>query len=187
MNPHHFEHAPGFIAPEHQAEVMERILSEVTTERSEIRIFGQVYETPRLMAWHGDPGAAYAFGSQNFDPKPWTPTLEALRAALSAREGVRFNSCLVNLYRDGSDSIAYHADDEPELGPTDDDVRIASLSLGATRRFRLKGPEGTQGFNLAGGDLVVMRGTLQRTHKHCVPKTKKPVGARLNLTFRVIR
>ena len=93
---------------------------------------------PRLTSWHGDPGCSYAYSGRLFHPAPWTPELAALRDRLIAAEGCAFNSVLVNHYRDGADSMGEHADDEPELGPSRDDVRIASISLGAPRRFVLR-------------------------------------------------
>ena len=179
------EHAPGFLAS-HVA-TMREVLGEVTPQASTIRVFGRAYDVPRLTSWHGDPGRSYTFGGKTLAPRAWTPALARLRDRLSEREGVGFNSVLVNLYRDGSDSVAMHADDEPELGPSDRDVRIASLSLGCRRRFAVKGPQGRRTWDLGEGDLFVMRGRLQSTHTHGVPKTRRKVGPRLNLTFRVIR
>lgn len=175
---------PSFV-PDHAA-TMETILAEVTLRQETTHVFGKTYDVPRLTAWIGDAGRLYSFGGKTFEPTPWTPTLEALRARVSAHEGVEFNSVLVNLYRDGSDSVAFHADDEPELGPSPDDIRIASISLGAARRFRVKGPVISDAWNLGAGSLLVMGGTLQRDHVHSIPKTRKPVDPRVNLTFRVV-
>jgi alkylated DNA repair dioxygenase AlkB len=96
----------------------------------------------------------------------------------------RFNFCLLNRYRSGADSMGMHADDEPEMGDT-----IGSLSLGATRTFRIRhdATGETQNFELAHGTLIVMAGTMQRFWKHGIPKTRRPVGERINLTFREIR
>jgi alkylated DNA repair dioxygenase AlkB len=99
------------------------------------------------------------------------------------------NAALANYYRDGRDSMGWHADDERELGPSPDDVAVASLSLGAARRFLLRHRTRGETRELALGDgsLLVMRGTTQRHWRHALPKTRAAVGPRLNLTFRVVR
>lgn len=153
-----------------------------------LRINGQDRQTPRLVSWHGDDGATYRYSGTTFEPNPWTPHLLELRERLRVDIGV-FNSVLANYYRDGHDSIGFHADDEPELGPqSPDDVLVASVSLGGKRRFVLKNRETkeTKEFMLGGGDLFVMGGTVQKHWVHGVPKTTLPVLPRLNLTFRQI-
>ncbi len=108
-----------------------------------------------------------------------------LRQRLERSLGARFNSVLANAYRDGQDSMGWHADDEPELGPR---PLIASISLGATRRFliRERGRSRSSGLDLETGSLLVMKGDCQSTYRHCVPKTRKPAGLRINLTYRKI-
>jgi alkylated DNA repair dioxygenase AlkB len=116
---------------------------------------------------------------------PWTTPLAALRQRLEVALGVTFNSVLANLYRDGADSMGWHSDDEASLGPQ---PVIASLSLGATRRFVLRHRRRrdlqTLTLSLEHGSLLVMAGETQRHWHHAVPKTRQPVGARINLTFR---
>jgi alkylated DNA repair dioxygenase AlkB len=144
---------------------------------------------PRLTAWYGDATARYSYSGLDLTPQPWTPALLALRTQVEQATGVTFNSVLLNLYRTGQDSMGWHADDEPELGP---EPVIASISLGATRRFRLRPrhsqqlPHAPLGLDLPSGSLLVMRGTTQQHWQHAVPKTARPVGPRLNLTFRTI-
>lgn len=176
----------GFVSDDEAA--MAALLDELPLRQETIVIFGREVLTPRLTSWHGDPGASYAYSGRRFEPEPWTPGLAHLRDALEAEAGLRFNSALANYYRDGSDSMGAHADDEPELGPSPDDVRIASISLGAPRRFVLahRASKAKRELSLGEGSLLVMGGRLQRTHTHRVPKTKRPVGPRLNLTFRVV-
>lgn len=117
------------------------------------------------------------------DAAAWDSVLRGYKTALEDTAGARFNSCLANYYRDGQDSVSWHADDEPELGPT---PVIASVSLGDTRRFQVKSRATGEIWNLdlAHGDLLVMRGESQRDYLHGVPKSRRPIGARLNLTFR---
>ena len=106
-----------------------------------------------------------------------------MRNRLRDELGVPFNSCLANLYRDGTDSMGYHSDDEPELGP---EPTIASVSLGARRRFvlRHRATRERWTWELGGGDLLVMRDESQRDYAHAIPKTARPIGPRMNLTFR---
>lgn len=157
----------------------------VAWEQRTIRLFGQEFPQPRLTAWYGDAEARYTYSNLTWEPRPWTPTLLALRRRLEATTGARFNSVLLNLYRDGRDSMGWHADDEPELGPA---PTIASLSLGATRRFRLRPRAGLAhsplSVDLPSGSLLLMRGATQQHWQHALPKTTRSLGPRLNLTFR---
>lgn len=157
---------------------------EIDWEQHDITLFGRTVATPRLTCWMGD--AAYRYSGVVNQPKPWPPALAAIRDRLSAEVGVDFNSCLANLYRDGSDSMGYHSDDEPELG---DQPTIASLSLGAKRTFTLRHRLTRERWSwpLGEGDLLVMSGESQSDYAHAVPKTARPVGPRMNLTFRVLR
>lgn len=180
------EHRSGFVR-DHLA-LMAALERDLPLAVETIRIMGRDVKTPRLTSWHGDAGASYAYSGRTFAPHPWTAELARLRDALREATGVAFNSVLANLYRDGADSMGAHADDEPELGLARDDIRIASISLGAKRRFvllpRRNGPKWEA--PLGEGDLLLMGGTTQRHYRHAVPKTRKPVEKRMNLTFRVI-
>lgn len=151
-----------------------------------IRLFGREHVSPRLSCWIGDAGASYRYSGAQFQPRPWPPVLRPIRERLAHVLGVGFNSVLANRYRDGRDAMGWHGDDERELGPT---PVIASLSLGATRRFVLKHrqhPERKLALDLSPGSLLVMAGTTQRHYRHALPRTAKPVGERINLTFRHI-
>jgi alkylated DNA repair dioxygenase AlkB len=148
-------------------------------------IFGQRRLVPRLVAWHGDPDAHYTYSGTDHAPRPWTPELHELREIAETLTGQRYNSVLLNLYRDGRDGMGWHADDEPELGR---DPAIASFSLGATRRFRLRHRRRKQvvDLELEHGSLLSMMGETQHHYLHSVPKTARPVGERINLTFRQV-
>ena len=164
----------------------ERIRAELEWENHRIRIFGREVESPRLSCWMGDPDATYTYSGTRFAPKPWTPLLQRLRDRAAAACGMPFNSVLCNLYRGGRDYMGWHSDDEPELGP---EPVIASLSLGAPRRFlfRLRKDHSVKHeLLLEHGSLLIMRGHTQRDWQHSLPKTAKPVGERINLTFRRI-
>ena len=151
-----------------------------------IRLFGREVESPRLSRWIGDPGASYRYSGVRFEPASWPRALSVVRKAVDAAAGEKFNSVLANLYRDGNDTMGWHSDDEPELGAQ---PIIASLSLGATRRFVLKAraPGGPKlELPLEHGSLLVMRGATQKNFRHALPRTRKPCGERMNLTFRRI-
>lgn len=137
---------------------------------------------PRLTASYGDDGVTYLYSGTTNTALPWTPTLLEIKQKIEAVQG-RYNYCLLNRYRTGADSVGMHADDEPGMG----DV-IGSLSLGATRTFRIKHNKSkeTRSFPVGNGTLIIMAGTMQEFWKHEVPKTTEIVGERINLTFRMI-
>jgi len=152
--------------------------------QEEVVVFGRRHLVPRLVAWHGDPGARYTYSGTPHEPLPWTLALERIRERVQELASCEFNAVLLNLYRDGRDGMGWHADDEVELGP---DPVIASVSLGAVRRFCLRHrrrKELRMDLSLPHGSLLLMAGTTQRYWVHAVPKTTLPVGERINLTFR---
>ena len=179
--------APQWLAAQAAAVAMAELRDAIRWETHRIRLFGREVDAPRLSCWIGDPGAAYTYSRTRFEPRPWPAALQAIRERLEATTGGRFDSVLANLYRDGRDSMGWHSDDEPELGPR---PLIASLSLGAERRFLLKPRDralrGLRAFALAlpPGSLLLMAGDTQRHYLHALPATARPVGPRLNLTFR---
>lgn len=162
------------------------LLGEIPWQSHRLRIFGRDVDAPRLSCWIGDADAVYTYSGTRFEPRPWTPTVAALRDDLRRRLGVRFNSVLANLYRDGRDSMGWHGDDEPELGP---EPVIASLSFGSVRTFRLRSRrtrETALSIELAHGSLLVMAGGTQRHYQHALPKRVRVAVPRVNLTFRRI-
>lgn len=151
-------------------------------EQRRMRFAGREVLQPRLTAWWGDPGVSYVYSGIRNEPKPWPEWMRGLRDVVERFTSARFNSCLGNLYRDGRDSVALHADDESELGP---EPTIASLSLGASRKFQLRHATAAPiDLTLDDGDLLVMSGPMQREWKHGVPKMTRVDGQRVNLTFR---
>ena len=133
---------------------------------------------PRLNAWYGDDNTDYGYSGIQLDSQRWTKELYVLKDQVQEFTGERFNSVLLNWYRDGSDSVAWHSDDEKELGLN---PVIASLSLGQTRQFSLRHKTNkslpTTSIDLAGGSLLLMKGETQHNWEHCIAKTKKPVKA----------
>ena len=177
---------PAWLAPEHADALLVALRREIDWETHRIRMFGRWLDSPRRSCWIGDPGAGYVYSGARFEPRPWPARLTALRGPLREATGVAFNSVLANLYRDGSDSMGWHADDESELGPQ---PVIASLSLGQARRFKLKhrqDPARKLDLDLPHGSLLVMRGETQKFFKHALPRSARPMGPRVNLTFRLI-
>jgi alkylated DNA repair dioxygenase AlkB len=159
---------------------------EIDWQQEHVLIFGERRLVPRLVAWHGDPGTAYAYSGTTHEPRAWTPTLLGIRTRVETLTGQRFNSVLLNLYRDGRDGMGWHADDEPELGSN---PAIASVSFGATRRFRLKHRrrrDTAVALDLAHGSVLLMAGATQHHYVHAVPKTVRQSGFRINLTFRIV-
>jgi alkylated DNA repair dioxygenase AlkB len=173
--------------PRDAADTLQRTLREdVPWEVHRIRMFGRQVDSPRLSCWMGDPAARYRYSGTDFVPQPWHPALLPLRDQLAAFCGHAFNSVLLNRYRDGDDGMGWHSDNEPELGPA---PVIASLSLGAGRRFLLRRRDDhakKAEVLLDHGDLLVMGGQTQRLYQHGLPKSARPLAERLNLTFRWI-
>ncbi|HWB14206.1 MAG TPA: alpha-ketoglutarate-dependent dioxygenase AlkB [Pirellulales bacterium] len=137
---------------------------------------------PRLTASYGEEGVTYFYSGTENKALPWTPMLLEIKAKIEAVKG-RYNYCLLNRYRSGADSVGMHADNEPGEGSI-----IGSLSLGATRTFRIRHNKTKEArtFKLSHGTLLIMAGTMQQFWKHEVPKTQADVGERINLTFRWI-
>lgn len=169
------------------AAILARLIAEIPWRQERITLFGKTHLQPRLLCWMGDPGRTYAYSGKRHDPEPWHPLVADLRGHVEDAAGERFNSVLLNLYRDGNDSMGFHADDEPELG---DRPVIASLSFGAERvmhfRHRHDRTMPAQRIPLPDGSLLVMHGDCQANWKHAIPKTRKAIGPRVNLTFRRI-
>jgi alkylated DNA repair dioxygenase AlkB len=151
-----------------------------------IRVYGKTHPLPRLHRWFADSNEPYRWSGINMEPEPFPRFLDDLRRRIDVDGGVHFNTALGNFYRDGRDGVSWHADDEPELGP---EPVIASLSLGATRRFLMrKKTDNSQSlaFELTHGSLLWMSGDTQQVWQHSIPKTSRIVEPRINLTFRAI-
>ncbi|MEB3220845.1 MAG: alpha-ketoglutarate-dependent dioxygenase AlkB [Candidatus Sericytochromatia bacterium] len=178
----------GFMEPAECRVYFEQLQGAIAWRHEEVSLYGRRIPLPRLTAWHGDPEASYTYSRIQNKPCPWTSPLLAIKQRVEARTGATFNGVLLNLYRDGEDSIAWHSDDEREFGerPT-----IASLSLGAHRVFWMRHkhdkevPKVSQ--ELEDGSLLVMQGDTQRFWEHEIRKSKAVRGARINLTFRLVK
>lgn len=154
-------------------------------KQESIRLFGKTVLQPRLSRFYSDMGVSYVYSNQVFKGKLWTEELTVLNQTIRTHTSHSFNSALVNYYRDGTDSMGLHADNEPELGIN---PIIASMNFGASRKmvFRKNGTKEKLTLTLHNGDLLIMSGTLQHNWKHEIPKQGKIDTSRLNITFRKI-
>lgn len=176
-----------FFPKEQSDEILEELLENIEWKQDRIKYYGKEMDLPRLTAWYGDAGASYTYSNISMNSTVWTPTLMCIKEKIEKVTGARFNSVLLNYYRDGKDSVSWHRDNEPELGKN---PVIASASFGETRRFQFKHIKrkdlGRVDVDLTHGSLLVMQGTTQEFWLHQIPKTSKPKKARINLTFRRI-
>lgn len=178
---------PAFLDRETSKQLFDTLRHHTPWEQTRIRIAGRIIPVPRLNAWYGDGGAVYGYSGAHLALNAWTPALDTLRAQVMQTAGVVVNSALLNLYRNGSDSVDWHSDDEPELGQN---PVIASVSLGAVRRFDLRHRADKRrrlSLHLADGVLLVMSGALQHHWHHRVPKEPAVDGERINITFRLVQ
>jgi alkylated DNA repair dioxygenase AlkB len=169
----------------HPDAIFAALRAEIPWELHSVNIHGQIIPQPRLSSWHGEVVHTYSTLAHLLVPHPWSGVVAHLRERVEAICAARFNSMLANLYRNGQDAIGWHADDEPELGPA---PVIASLSFGAERVFHMRGKDDhakVKRITLEHGSLLIMAGTMQRHWQHAVMRTAKPIGERINLTFRL--
>lgn len=178
---------PNFLSLHKANHYFKSFKQNIHWQQDNITIFGKTYQQPRLTALYAENKTPYSYSNITMHPNPLTPELTDLRLAVEAEAQHKFTTVLLNLYRDGNDSNGWHADNEKELGehPT-----IASLSLGTTRTFHFKHrnlKEERHKINLEHGSLLIMKGAMQKHWLHQIPKTKKTIGERINLTFRSIQ
>ena len=168
-------------------EIFRKLIEKIQWQQNTIKYYGKEMPLPRLTAWYGDKGTNYKYSGIGNEPLPWTQDLLQIKTRIENISGAKFNSVLLNLYRNGKDAVSWHQDNEKELGKS---PTIASLSFGATRKFqfRHKFRKDIEKFELAlvHGSLLIMKETTQEFWQHQIPKTSKPVEERINLTFRYI-
>ena len=177
---------PTFFAEELANNFYEKIYTETHWKHESIVIFNRKILQPRLTALYGNDGKPYGYSGIVMQPQPFSPTLMFIKNEIEQLTNLRFTTVLLNLYRDGNDSMGWHSDNEKELG---NNPIIASVSLGATRKFQLKHQtkiEIKKDINLSNGSLLLMEDGFQKHYKHQIPKTKQSVLPRINLTFRTI-
>ena len=173
---------PSWLPPGEAAQLFETLRRDLDWQQRTLRMFGKDIPEPRLTQWMGEAG--YRYSGRSHPASPWHPALAAIRDRLCAELATPLNGVLANLYRDQSDAMGWHADNERELGST---PCIASLSLGETRRFVLRhAVHGRLQYELGTGSLIVMSGDLQNQWRHSVPRERLPLGPRINLSFRQV-
>ena len=159
------------------------LLRQIPWEHDEALMFGKLLITKRKVAWYGDKSYEYTYSNRTKTALPWTQEMLSLKSMVEQKSGEKYNSCLLNLYHDGSEGMAWHSDGEKDLM---ENAAIGSLSLGAERKFAFKhkGTKETVSIVLAHGSLLVMKDTTQKHWLHRLPPTKKITTPRINLTFR---
>ena len=178
---------PDFMARKDADTLFEELIDTIPWRSDKITVFGKTYDQPRLTAWFGEEGKSYSYSGITMEPVAFPGLLMDLKTKIEIATDTKFNSCLANLYRDGQDSNGWHSDDEKELGIN---PVIASVSLGQARYFHLRHKSDhslKEKLLLQPGSLLVMKGTTQHHWQHQVPKTKRKIGSRINLTFRYIQ
>ena len=178
-------HGPLLTEPEATA-AFTTLITELPWQHDEVRLFGKRIVTARKVSWHGDLPFSYTYSGIPRSAQPWTSTLAAIKTRIEATTGTTYNSCLANLYHNGTEGMAWHSDDEPMLLAH---APIASLSLGAPRRFDFKhkkDPSLRASILLEHGHLLLMLNETQTHWLHALPKTQKIQTPRINLTFRTI-
>jgi alkylated DNA repair dioxygenase AlkB len=179
-------HYYGTVINQHDAAFyFKRLLNNIEWKNDEAVIFGKHIITKRKAAWYGDSGFLYTYSNTTKQALPWTKELLALKKIAEERSGASFNSCLLNLYHNGEEGMSWHSDDEKSLGK---DTAIASISLGAERKFAFKHKKTAHSVSLLleDGSLLLMKGSTQTNWLHSLPKSTRVKQARINLTFRSI-
>lgn len=174
----------AWLSQEHSQSLYQQLLAYPGWQQHSIRMFGKQVLEPRLSSWMADEGVNYRYSGKLREASAWLPKVKQVSEEISAYCSADFNSVLLNYYRNGTDSMGWHGDNEPELGEL---PVIASLSLGATRRFLFRHRQTKQviELHLADGDLLIMNGLCQNQWQHSLPKSPAVQQPRINLTFRV--
>ncbi len=178
---------PKFFDKEQSDLIYTELLQDIAWQQDNITIFGKTHPQPRLTALYGNEGKPYSYSNIKMQPHPWNSLLQKIKYYIEETTGWQFTTVLLNQYRDGKDSNGWHADNEKELGVN---PIIASLSFGSERVFQLKHntiADAKKSVVLEHGSLLLMKGSTQHFWKHQIPKTVKPIGTRINLTFRSIK
>ena len=181
------EYHPNFFTAEKSSFLFEKLRQEIPWQQDHITVYGKTHLQPRLTALFGNEGKPYSYSNIVMQPHHWNPLLMFIKNEVEDVCNENFTTVLLNLYRDGSDSNGWHADNEKELGRN---PVIASVSFGAERMFHLQHNtivDAKLKINLENGSLLIMKGETQHFWKHQISKTTKPIGPRINLTYRIIK
>jgi alkylated DNA repair dioxygenase AlkB len=177
---------PAVISPVDCSALFATLVHSLDWRADTLMMFGKLITTKRKVAWVGDEGCSYTYSCIKKEPQAWTPELFKIKNKLEEIAQWKFNSCLLNLYHDGSEGMGWHSDDEPELVQA---APIASLSLGAVRKFSFKHKtdKTNASLMLENGSVLLMQAPTQIFWNHSLSKTTRPIGPRMNLTFRAIQ
>jgi alkylated DNA repair dioxygenase AlkB len=181
------DYRPNLFSAEESAYLMQKLIAEMPWQQRVVKMYDKHVLTPRLTVWVGDPGTDYSFSGEKHDPLPWTEELLMIKNKVEPLADTKFNSVLLNYYRDGNDSVAWHSDNENALGKH---PVVASVTFGQVRSFDIRNKKDHSqkySIKLENGSYLLMKGNLQEFWEHRIAKTTKPMKARVNLTFRVIK
>ncbi len=181
------EYFPALFNEERSNEYLNKFIADTPWKQQVLKMYNKEVLTPRLTAWYGDKGTDYSYTGSVSNPIPWTPELLEIKAIVEPLAGIKFNSVLLNYYRDGNDSVAWHSDKESVLGkrPT-----IASVSFGQVRSFDIRNKADHSekySVRLEHGSFLLMKSGLQEHWEHRIAKSTKPMKQRVNLTFRFVK
>lgn len=177
---------PALFTHEESGRYLQLLQETINWKQEPVVLFGKTVMQPRLTAWYGDEGKAYSYSGITMQPQPWTDALLAIKARVESVAGHHFNSALMNFYRNGQDSMGWHRDNESSLGLN---PVIGSVSFGAEREFQFRhymNRSLKRSLLLTHGSVLIMAGATQHFWQHALPKTAKPLSARINITFRKI-
>jgi alkylated DNA repair dioxygenase AlkB len=177
---------PGILSAEESDNYFKELLRDTPWTQQTIKIYDKEMLQPRLTAFYGDNARELLYSENSLPALPWTLPLLRLKEKVEYISDVRFTHALLNLYRDGKDSVAWHRDKEKVWGP---EPIIGSLSLGAARTFQFRtysDKKNIRSIELTPGSFLLMRGLTQKMWEHQIPKTNKRIGARINITFRIL-
>ena len=180
------EYTPGLIDAQTGDELLKKFIRETPWKQSTQKMWEKEYLTPRLTAWYGDVGTDYSVSGKISNPRPWTDELLMIKKLVEPLAGIKFNSVLLNYYRDGNDSVAWHSDKESILGKR---PVIASVSFGQVRSFDIRNKQDHKehySVKLEHGSFLLMKAGLQEAFEHRIAKSARLMKARVNLTFRVV-
>ena len=185
---HHLniDYVKNYFNEEESTYFLKSLMDKIKWKQDYIKFFGKSHPLPRLTAWYGDRNKTYTYSGIPMTPNLWNTELLEIKKKVDQYAKINFNSVLLNFYRSGNDSVSWHSDDEKELG---DQPIIGSVSFGGIRKFRLRNKKNKKmihNIELENGSLLIMSGFTQKYWEHEIPKTKKKVEERINLTFRSI-
>ena len=181
-----FEYFGKLFTEKESGRFFEQLLHEINWQHDELLIFGKRRVTNRKVAWYGDASIEYSYSGTTRIAHQWTSLLIELRQQVEQNTALTFNACLLNLYHNGDEGMGWHSDNEKSL---EEPIHIASLSFGAERRFDMKHQKtgDKKSVILENGSLLLMKHPMQHFWKHALPKTKKVIEPRINLTFRLMK